>query len=105
MGEPQIETTDLFRGAYLLCQGCQVATTRVVGPRNVVFVFEGDRVREEDLRYRMGKATVNPVALRETLNYLRDEVSSCTRRQGTRSMERTHRRGTSHDRHSKSRAV
>lgn len=68
-----IETTDIFRGAYLLTQGARLASTRVV--RNQVrFVIEGEGIEDMDARYRLGTALVNPVALRETLNLLRDLI-------------------------------
>ena len=68
-----IETADIFRGAYLLTQGARLIDTRVA--RNQVrFVIEGEGVIEHDERYRLGHALVNPVALRETLNLLRDLV-------------------------------
>ena len=68
-----IETADIFRGAYLLCCGARVAHAHV--QRNqVMFVIEGEEVVAQDERYRLGRALVNPVALRETLNLLRDLV-------------------------------
>lgn len=68
-----IETGDIFRGAYLLTQGARLIDTRVA--RNQVrFVIEGEDVAAHDERYRLGRALVNPVALRETLNLLRDLV-------------------------------
>lgn len=68
-----IETADLFRGAYLLCCGARVAHAHV--QRNqVLFVIEGEEVVAHDERYRLGRALVNPIALRETLNLLRDLV-------------------------------
>ncbi len=68
-----IETADIFRGAYLLTQGARLSTTRVARGK-LVFVIEGEEVIEHDERYRLGRALVNPVALRETLNLLRDLV-------------------------------
>lgn len=68
-----IETQDIFRGAYLLCCGARVGETRLRRGQ-VVFVIEGHGVVEHDERYRLGRALVNPVALRETLNLLRDLV-------------------------------
>jgi hypothetical protein len=68
-----IETADLYRSAYLLIQGARVIDTRVM--RNQVrFVIEGELVSEHDECYRLGHALVNPIALRETLNLLRDLV-------------------------------
>lgn len=82
-----IETADLFRGAYLLCCGARVAHAHV--ERNqVLFVIEGESVVEHDERYRLGRALVNPIALRETLNLLRDLVFERLR------MEKPH--GTAH---------
>ena len=68
-----IETSDIFRGAYLLCCGARVCDTRVAR-HQVLFVIEGEGVAELDERYRLGTALVNPVQLRETLNLLRDLV-------------------------------
>lgn len=68
-----IETSDIFRGAYLLTQGGRLIDTRVHRSQ-VRFVIEGEGVVELDERYRLGQALVNPVQLRETLNLLRDLV-------------------------------
>jgi hypothetical protein len=68
-----IETSDLFRGAYLLCRGGRVGATRLERGQ-VIFAIEGEGLLEEDLRYRTGSALVNPLQLREVLNLLRDLV-------------------------------
>jgi hypothetical protein len=68
-----IETADLYRGAYLLCSGGSLSETRFARGQ-VTFVIEGEKVAEEDRRYRTGQALVNPVQLRETVNLLRDLV-------------------------------
>lgn len=68
-----IETGDIFRGAYLLCCGGRIGSTRMQRDQ-VVFVIEGQDVTDHDERYRLGRALVNPIALRETLNLLRDLV-------------------------------
>lgn len=68
-----IETSDIFRGAYLLTQGARLIDTRL-SRGQVRFLIEGEGVTEHDERYRLGHALVNPVALRETLNLLRDLV-------------------------------
>lgn len=68
-----IETTDIYRGAYLLCCGGRVTETHVERGQ-VRLTIEGEGVVEHDTRYRLGHALVNPVALRETLNLLRDLV-------------------------------
>jgi hypothetical protein len=69
----EIETTDLFRGAYLVCRGARIGATRVERGQ-VFFRIEGEALLEEDMRYRTGMALVNPVQLREALNLLRDLV-------------------------------
>lgn len=68
-----IETADLYRGAYLLCSGGRIGDTRLVRGQ-VLFVIEGESVAEEDRRYRTGRALVNPVQLKESVNLLRDMV-------------------------------
>jgi hypothetical protein len=68
-----IETTDIYRGAYLLCCGGRVTEAHAARGQ-VRFVIEGESCIEHDTRYRLGHALVNPVQLRETLNLLRDLV-------------------------------
>ncbi len=68
-----IETSDIFRGAYLLTQGARLIEARTQRGQ-VRFVIEGEYVVEHDASYRLGQALVNPIALRETLNLLRDLV-------------------------------
>jgi len=70
----EIATGDLFRGAYLLCSGGSLDEVRLSRRGEVLFSIGGDDVRDLDLRYRTGQATVNPLQLRETLNLLRDIV-------------------------------
>jgi len=70
----EIETGDLFRGAYLLCSGGCLEEARMTRRREVLFLISGEDVRELDIRYRTGQALVNPLQLRETLNLLRDIV-------------------------------
>ena len=70
----EIETADIFRGAYLLCCGAQLSSTRMEANHQMVFVFSGNRLDEKDLSYRKGEALVNPLHLRETLNLLRDFI-------------------------------
>lgn len=77
-----LETRDIFRGAYLLTQGARLMETRVAHGQ-VTFVMEGEGVVEWDERYRLGLALVNPVALRETLNLLRDLVFERLRQETT----------------------
>lgn len=68
-----IETTDIYRSAYLLCCGGRVREAHVERGQ-VRFTIEGEGCIEHDEAYRLGQALVNPVQLRETLNLLRDLV-------------------------------
>jgi hypothetical protein len=69
-----VEVTDLFKGAFLLCMGGRLDQVRVRnnGRRIATFLNTGpdlDRLYDD---YRAGRALVNPVQLRESLNHLRD---------------------------------
>ncbi|MBU0993379.1 MAG: hypothetical protein KJ737_12870 [Proteobacteria bacterium] len=72
----KITTTDIFKGAYFLCCGCDldsIAFNRTV--RNVQiaeFWIKGADIEVLDRDYRSGKARINPLQFREALNHLRD---------------------------------
>ena len=76
-----VETGDLFKGAYLLCKGSQLKETRLHGKREIVFIIEGGEVQNEDLNYCTGKAFVNPLLFKETLNFLRDRMAITNRKE------------------------
>lgn len=80
------ETSDIFRSAYLLCQGCELdeIAVEVNGRPTAVFRIVGDDVSRLDLDYRNGEALVNPLQFRETLNLLRDLMFKKIRRFETR---------------------
>jgi hypothetical protein len=69
-----VEVTDLFKGAFLLCMGGQLDRVRIRnnGRRIVTFLITGPDLDRYDSDYRSGRALVNPVQLRESLNHLRD---------------------------------
>ena len=69
-----LETTDLFRGAFLLCNGGTLAEVRLEKDSHRIesFLIEGEGIDQLDLNYRNGQALVNPLVFRETLNHLRD---------------------------------
>jgi hypothetical protein len=77
----QVETTDIFRGAFFLCHGAKLTNVRIkqTNRKLVAFLIEGEEIEQLDLDYRRGKATVNPLLLRETLNELRDIIFMSTR--------------------------
>jgi hypothetical protein len=69
-----VEVTDLFKGAFLLCMGGRLTQIRVRnnGRRIATFLITGKDLDRLDRDYRAGRALVNPVQLRESLNHLRD---------------------------------
>jgi hypothetical protein len=73
-----LEVTDLFRGAYLLASGGNLAGVRVRrnGRKIATFLITGRDLDRLDSDYRCGRALVNPVQLRESLNHLRDVMFS-----------------------------
>ncbi len=69
-----METTDIFRGAYFLSCGGDLAGVRVRnnGKRIATFLITGKNLDKLDRDYRAGRALVNPLQLKESLNHLRD---------------------------------
>ena len=65
-----LEITDLFRGAFLLCSGGNLAEVRVRdhGKQIATFLITGKDLARLDRDYRSGRALVNPLQLRESLN-------------------------------------
>jgi hypothetical protein len=68
------ETTDIFRGAFFLCNGGDLSGVRIRnnGRRVATFLITGKDLDKLDRDYRSGKALVNPLQFRESLNHLRD---------------------------------
>jgi len=66
-----VETTDIFRGAFFLCNGGRLREVRLNGSngKTVSFLIEGEEVNRLDLDYRSGQALVNPLEFREWLNH------------------------------------
>lgn len=69
-----VEVTDLFKGAFLLCSGGRLDHVKIRnnGRRIATFLITGPGLDRLDSDYRAGRALVNPIQLRESLNYLRD---------------------------------
>jgi len=69
-----VETTDIFIGAFLLSQGGSLSGIRIKdGVRGIAaFQIEGENLERLGDEYGAGKALVNPLRLRESLNHLRD---------------------------------
>lgn len=74
MSRTSLETTDIFIGAFLLSQGGSLAGIRIKdGVRGIAaFQIEGENLERLGDEYGAGKALVNPLRLRESLNHLRD---------------------------------
>ncbi len=68
------ETTDIFIGAFILCKGGDLCGIRIKDAARGIAAFEisGNDLDRLDQEYRSGKALVNPVQLRDSLNLLRD---------------------------------
>lgn len=90
-----VETTDIFRSAYLLAQGGELDEIRVTrnGRQRATFRIRGREVARFDRAYLSGQARVNPLQLRECLNHLRDKLF-----ERLRDTEREHERSTHDDR-------
>ncbi len=74
MAASSLETTDIFRGAFFLCMGGDLADIRFRqnGKQIASFLFTGPDLAGHDKAYRNGNALINPVQFRESLNHLRD---------------------------------
>ena len=71
----RLEITDLFKGAYFLTCSGRIKEARLVDGNQVRFIIEGENLYEEEQRYLTGQARVNPLQLKECLNYLRQCLS------------------------------
>jgi hypothetical protein len=90
-----LETTDIFRGAFLLASGGDLAEVRVRtnGKRIASFLITGKGLDRLDRDYRCGRALVNPVQLRESLNHLRDVMFDKLRKHEGRTRDDHRQRG------------
>ena len=68
----QYQTTDIFKGAFLLCKGGDLSGISFNDRRIASFSIIGKGIHQLDKDYDQGVALVNPVNLRESLNHLRD---------------------------------
>ena len=90
-----LEVTDLFKGAFLLCMGGHLTQVRVRnnGRRIAAFLITGPDLDRLDRDYRAGRARVNPVQLRESLNHLRDVMFDKLRKDEGRARYGDRKRG------------
>ena len=72
----RLETTDIFHSAFFLCMGGDLQSVRFTqkNGRTAVFMITGRNLDRHDRDYRTGKARVNPLQLRDSLNRLRDAL-------------------------------
>jgi hypothetical protein len=86
--QSKVETTDIFRGAFFLSKGGRLTEAHLSeDSRQIVsFLIIGEDLPELDRDYRDGKAMVNPLQLRESLNLLRDVLFK-TKRENERKKE------------------
>ena len=68
------ETTDIFRGAYFITKGGRLSGAYLSEEKRQIVSFRitGENLSDLDEAYRTGKAMVNTLQLRESLNHLRD---------------------------------
>ena len=90
-----VEVTDLFKGAFLLCMGARLNRVRIRnnGRRIATFLISGHDLDRHDSDYRAGRALVNPVQLRESLNHLRDVMFDKLRKHEGRQRDDHRQRG------------
>ena len=76
-----IETTDIFRGAFFLCMGSSLDGIKLKNNNSQIasFLFTGKNIDKHDCDYMTGRALVNPVQFRESLNWLRDNLYTMLR--------------------------
>ncbi len=72
--QTSLETTDIFRGAYFITKGGRLSEVHLSEDNRQIVSFRiiGENLSDLDEAYRTGKATVDPLQLRESLNHLRD---------------------------------
>lgn len=72
-----IKTKDPFRAAYLLRYG-EFKKSQTLEDNSTLYVLAGEKLFEEDFRYRTGYAVINPLLLKESYDLLL-ELSSKNR--------------------------
>ncbi|MCP3663408.1 MAG: hypothetical protein GY696_13090 [Gammaproteobacteria bacterium] len=82
-----IETTDLFKGAFLLCMGGNLSNIRVEhnGRQTATFLITGNELNRHNEAYMTGNALVDPMQLKNALNHLRDVLFNTLRNQNAES--------------------
>ncbi len=94
MAASNLETTDIFRGAFFMCMGGDLADIRFRsnGKQIATFFFTGEDLHKHDHAYRNGRALVNPLQFRESLNHLRDILFESLRKKQNQKEEMRYER-------------
>ncbi len=81
-----LETTDLFKSAFLLCMGGSLANISVEfnGRKTATFLITGNNLDQYNTDYVSGRAMVNPTQLKNSLNHLRDVLFNTLREKENR---------------------
>jgi hypothetical protein len=78
------ETTDIFKGAFLLSNGGNLSGISFNDRQIATFTLTGKNLYKLESDYHSGLALVNPVILRQSLNHLRDILFEMKDRRGKR---------------------
>jgi hypothetical protein len=74
----QIETRDIYCGAYILTRGGRLAQAKVTQGKNnrhyVTLTFTGATVEKDSEEYRSGQAVANVATLKNAVEELKDVV-------------------------------
>ena len=85
MGLSSLKTKDLFLSAYLLSSDVSLQDIAIEDSDRVVFSFlDTGKIDELNREYREGKAVCNVVKLRESLQYLKDQMFTLLRKEERR---------------------
>jgi hypothetical protein len=77
------ETTDIFKGAFLLSNGGNLSGISFNDRQIATFTLTGKNLYRLDEDYHTGRALVNPVILRQSLPHLRDILFEMKNRRKT----------------------
>ena len=70
----EIESRDVYEGAYLLLRGHRLKDLTKSANRQVTFVLCGDGIAEDSADFRAGRASVNVAMYLFTLEKLKDRL-------------------------------
>lgn len=76
------EVTDIYEGAYLLQNGCQLVELEWEKDGHASFILSGEQIRERIDAFRSGNATGNICLYLFSLERLKDKLFSERRRRG-----------------------